>query len=258
MGEPTFPFDLEQFAATLARVYAQRGRSIEVALLAFGNFEADYTAQEDFGRQFLAWTLTLRVDAQVFGRLAPEDIEPLERSLEETARELLKGKLDHRLATLNISPRVETAPGWRDEAVKWLRLEGVTNQGRVRSTNIAPYSEDGLLFRSQPEMHLYRALKASGLTFAPLPVFLRGGQSYSRIEPDFVVVADGRTLVVEVDGDQVHIESPADAEKRLRILTDHGPTTLRVKASECDDEVKAKQFVAGRLLPHLQQLRRIK
>jgi hypothetical protein len=258
MTGPVFPFDLEDFASTLTRVCAQRGRSMEVALLMLGTFEVEGTAHEDFGQEFLVWTLTLRVDAQLFGRLEHEDIEPLERSLQKSAEELLKGKSDHRLVALNISPRVDSAPGWRDEAAKWLRLQGVTNQGRVRSTNVPPYSEDGLLFRSHPEMHLYRALKASGLTFAPLPVFLRGGRTYSRIEPDFVVVADGLTLVIEVDGDHVHTESPADAEKRLGILTDHGPTVLRVKASECDDEVKAKQFVVARLLPHLERLRRIK
>jgi len=37
---------------------------------------------------------------------------------------------------------------------------------------------DGLLFRSQPEINLYRAFKALGITFAPLPVFIRGGETY--------------------------------------------------------------------------------
>lgn len=73
----------------------------------------------------------------------------------------------------------------------WLRGEGITNQGRVRSDNIAARAFDGLLFRSQPEINLYGALKAAGVSFAPLPVFVRGGHDYRRIEPDFIIVKDG-------------------------------------------------------------------
>ncbi len=68
---------------------------------------------------------------------------------------------------------------------------------------------------SAPEIELYRALKAIGVTFAPLPVFVRGGKQYKRIEPDFVIIKDGIVMIVEVDGVAFHNESPQEAHERL-------------------------------------------
>lgn len=90
---------------------------------------------------------------------------------------------------------------WRDGAKRWLAGAGISNQGRVRSDNIASREADGLLFRSVPEINLYKALKARGVSVAPLPVFVRGGKTYRRIEPDFVILKEGLVMVVEVDGD---------------------------------------------------------
>lgn len=194
----------------------------------------------------------------LLGQIEKEQVPKLARSMERRARELMAGMREHHLQELNLAAAVRPAPGWREEAARWLRLEGVSNQGRVRSDNIAPYNEDGLLFRSGCEIALYYALKAAGLTFAPLPVVLRGGAGYRRIEPDFVVFYEGQTLVIEVDGGSVHVEAPADAHARLRLMTDHGAEVERVKASECDDEAKARRFVAERILPRLKQLRRIR
>lgn len=123
-----------------------------------------------------------------------------------------------RLSEVKIIPAVVEDPQWREKAAAWLTGSKVSNQGRVRSNNVAPLTVDGLLFRSQPEIHLYRALKALGVSFAPLPVFVRGGESYSRIEPDFVVVHAGITMIVEVDGDTVHQETPAEAHARTSML----------------------------------------
>jgi hypothetical protein len=129
---------------------------------------------------------------------------------------------------------------WRDAANRWLSGEGINNQARVRSNNIASLECDGLLFRSEPEINLYRALKGAGVTFAPLPVFLRGGTAYARLEPDFVVLKDGCVLVIEVDGDTYHRETPADAHKRLLPLDHEGAKIERVTAAECDTPEKAR------------------
>jgi len=88
------------------------------------------------------------------------------------------------------------------------------NQGRIRSDSIASRMCDGLRFRSEPEIHLYRALKSLGVTFAPLAVFIQGGDTYRRIEPDFVIYKDGELMIVEVDGDTVHRETPVEAHSR--------------------------------------------
>ena len=133
----------------------------------------------------------------------------------------------------------------------------MSNQGRVRSDNVAPLSVDGLIFRSQPEIHLYRALKSMGISFAPLPVFIRGGTEYRRIEPDFVIVQAGLVMVVEVDGDTVHQETPAEAHARTTMLLHEGVHFERVKASECDSSLKAKS-TAERLAAILTKLQSVK
>jgi very-short-patch-repair endonuclease len=96
-----------------------------------------------------------------------------------------------------------------------------------------------LLFRSQAEIHLYRALKAANVSFAPLAVFVRGGQKYRRIEPDFFIIHKGVPLVVEVDGDTVHQETPAEAHARTAMLGHEGVYIERILASECDTPDKA-------------------
>jgi len=113
---------------------------------------------------------------------------------------------------------------------------------------------DGLLFRSQPEIFLYKTLKSSGVSFAPLPVFIRGGESYKRIEPDFFIVKDGITMVVEVDGDTVHQESPAEAHARTTMLAHEGVHIERVKASECETQELANTC-AKKILQIIEKLK---
>ncbi len=73
-----------------------------------------------------------------------------------------------------VGPEISDTPGWREKAKIWLSGDGVSNQGRVRSDNIAHQTKDGLLFRSQPGINLYTVLKALGISSTPLPVFIRG------------------------------------------------------------------------------------
>src|SRR5579863_1875377 len=151
------------------------------------------------------------------------------------------------LEAIKIVPAVAASEDWREKAKAWAAGQVLTNQGRVRSGNVAAHVCDGLLFRSEAEIHLYRALKASGVTFAPLPVFVRGGAEYRRIEPDFIIVKDGMVLHVEVDGDTVHQETPVEAHARTTMLLHEGVPIERVKASECSSPALAEQC-ARRLL----------
>jgi len=135
--------------------------------------------------------------------------------------------------------------------------DGVNNQGRVRSNNVAGLEFDGLRFRSKQEIHLYSALKGMGVTFAPLPVFLRGGETYQRLEPDFVLLKDGIFLVVELDGGSTHPETPAQADRRLRLFKHEGAFVERVEASECSNEAEAR-VCAGRLLSAVDKYKKSK
>jgi hypothetical protein len=145
------------------------------------------------------------------------------------------------LESVKLSPKLtEAEPDWRGKAKAWAQGSGVTNQGRVRSDNIAAREKDGLLFRSQPEINLYLALKSQGVSFAPLPVFIRGGKTHQRMEPDFIVIKNGITMQVEVDGDTVHTETPAEAQTRVAMLEDEGVFVHRIAASRCDTLEKLK------------------
>ncbi|MHC8381311.1 hypothetical protein [Pseudomonas sp. LB3P14] len=79
---------------------------------------------------------------------------------------------------VRISPAVVDDPQWREKATAWLSGSKISNRGRVRSDNVAPLTADGLIFRSQPEIQMYKAFKSIGLSFAPLPVFIKGGSDY--------------------------------------------------------------------------------
>jgi len=92
-----------------------------------------------------------------------------------------------------------------------------------------------------------------GVSFAPLPVFIRGGSEYRRIEPDFVVIHSGLIMVVEVDGDTVHQETPVEAHARTTMLLHEGVHFERINASECNTSEKAK-VSAERLILVLKKL----
>jgi very-short-patch-repair endonuclease len=78
------------------------------------------------------------------------------------------------------------------------------------------------------------------VSFAPLPVFVRGGENYRRVEPDFFLVHGGIAMVVEVDGDTVHEESPAEAHARTSMLHHEGVRIERIVASNCDSPERAR------------------
>lgn len=231
-----FPIEQEQLLATLARIFAAEGAAREVALLADAQAELNITDVQSDGwgsDNYYFYSLHLQIPMRIYSQVAAEQ-PSYEQNLLERIKRLLQPYPRHALTEVFITPTLTASEDWRDKARAWVNGSGVTNQGRVRSDNIASRSFEGLLFRSQPEIFLFQALKAVGVSFAPLPVFVRGGASYRRIEPDFVILKDGIVMVVEVDGDTVHQETPAEAHDRTTMLVHEGAHVERVKASECE------------------------
>ena len=144
-----------------------------------------------------AWSCRSRFSASY------EKAPAIEKSILNKIEPIMRGVSGEHITSVLVVPLVTGDTGWQNKAKAWLAGQGVSNQGRVRSDNIASRSFDGLLFRYQPEIDLYQALKAIGVSFAPLPVFIRGGKTYRRIEPDFVILKSGLVMAVEVDGDTV-------------------------------------------------------
>ncbi len=235
--------DPESVLGTLARLFAADGAAKEVAILTYSSPELVETHYDNWNNGTTYYTLFLHIPLNLYPQIEAS-VEELQDSIGEKAKIFLEDFPSDVLGKIKIIPAVVEDPQWREKAAAWLSGNKISNQGRVRSDNVAPLTADGLLFRSKPEIQLYKALKATGVSFAPLPVFIRGGDSYSRIEPDFVVVHKGITMVVEVDGDTVHTETPAEAQARTRTLQHEGVVVERISASECSDPTKAKEAAA--------------
>jgi hypothetical protein len=231
--EVLFEWDFDDFIAALARTFVHRGNAAAVAVLSEGSATCEYK-----GEQYNAklWRPTQAVFNSVIDR-----IFDLETELGEQAEILMRRHPEVFLRSFVICPEYVRDPDWRLKAKAWLRGEGVNNQGRVRSDKIAPYTKNGLLFRSKPEINLYEALKARGITFSPLPVFIRGGDDYRRVEPDFVILKNGKFIVIELDGTPFHTETPVEAHERTTMFSWEGAHIERISAAECDTPEKAQR-----------------
>lgn len=234
--------DPEAVLGTLARLFAADGSAREVAILTYSApeiIENHYDSSWNGGTTY--YSLLLHVPINLYPQIE-RDIETIQKTILEKAKIFQQSQNDF-LSEVKIMPAVVDDPQWREKAAAWLSGSKITNQGRVRSDNVAPLTTDGLLFRSQPEIHFYKALKSIGVSFAPLAVFIRGGENYSRIEPDFVIIHNGIMLVVEIDGDTVHQESPVEAHARTIMLLHEGVHFERILASECNNPENAKRSV---------------
>ena len=246
-----FPFDDEALVAALAQAAMDQGDAPTVTALALSTPRLLITKRYMDGDKIL--TLYLEAPARVFGQLFRLR-EEIQTKIFDMLSPIIQSYVSYSLDAVSIVPSNEAPPNWHEQALAWLRGDGVTNQGRVRSDNIAARQYDGLLFRSEQEINLYRTLKSAGVTFAPLPVFVRGGNSYRRIEPDFVVVKGGLVAVIEVDGDTGHQESPVEAHDRTTMLVHEGARVERVRASDCST-LEGAEVCAKRLLAALGKVR---
>jgi AbiJ N-terminal domain 3 len=244
IGTPSgFPTDAEQLVASVAELLRHRGRDRELAVLANSEFSITKSSHDNWDGGITGWSVSCACDAGLYARLTEAEHDDTETYIDRACTEVLRQFPRHRIDRVLIAPRSTNRATWRAQTTRWLSGEGVNNQGRVRSDSVASLECDGLLFRSEEEIHLYRALKRVGVTFAPLPVFIRGGQQYSRLEPDFVIIKDGHVMVVEVDGDLYHKESPAEAHQRLQPLDHEGAKVERVRAADCETPEKAQKTV---------------
>jgi hypothetical protein len=251
-AEDEFPIPIDDVLASMFEMLKQEGAAREIAILVASDVRGYQSSYDNWNGGTYGYSLTLAVELPLYSRLTDADRKVASKTFERVAKHFFSESENENFEQVHITPRAVKNDRWREEAQEFLAGHGISNQGRVRSDNIASRECDGLLFRSEAEIHLYRALKASGVTFAPLPVFLRGGKAYSRLEPDFVLLKDGIVMVVEVDGDTYHRELPADAHARLAPLDHEGAKIERVRAEECSSAEAAK-VCAERLLAILEK-----
>jgi hypothetical protein len=243
----------EPLLHALASLFASDGAATEVALLTYSLPEIGEPYYDNWNGGTDYYTITLHVPLKLYTQVEAR-VDEIETSLSDRLQRFNDRDSREQVSSIKLRPAVVDDPEWRSKAQAWLAGEGVNNQGRVRSKNVAPLSADGLLFRSRQEINLYRALKSKGVSFAPLPVFVRGGSEYQRLEPDFLVVFQGVIAVVEVDGDTVHTETPAEAHARTAALQHEGIVIERVGASTCET-LESANDTADRLLRDLSKLK---
>jgi len=236
-----FPFEVENFVASIVEALKTKGDARAIATLLEGDCDVQKW-NSDWGIDY--WRIFVGLPVRLFYAMSEDDRKATESAIEEAASPFFHATPSDAINGVTISPTVVQADdGWRDDAVRFIKGEGVTNQGRVRSDNIASQEHLGLLFRSKAEIVLFEALTRARLAVAPLPVFVRIGKAYNRLEPDFVVVYKGLTFVVEVDGDTYHKELPAEADKRLVPLTYEGVEVRRVQAKDLSSADDADSVV---------------
>ncbi|MGB3296764.1 MAG: hypothetical protein WBA76_00745 [Phormidesmis sp.] len=237
-----FNDDINLLIQNVARMFASEGDAKLVSLLAYCEISTQQTDYNNWNDgHYDGYTVYLETAHFLYAQIKDE-VEDVAEAIKKKLDVLMHLYENSWVEKIAISPQLVDSETWQDDAKGWLAGEGINNQGRVRSDNIAGRECDGLLFRSQPEINLYKALKNQGVAFAPLAVFLKGGRTYSRIEPDFIIIKEGIALCVEIDGDTVHIESPAEANDRSRILSDEGVVVERYSASRCKSEEDAKRL----------------
>lgn len=244
----------EKLVFGLVEILKVRGDARAVALLINSRVEVLRECYDNWNGGLYNVSIRIQMDFQTYALLQEEELEALKVTIQEVGTPVLVLDENDSFEGVQIQPSEDPKPGWREAAKAWVRGDGVNNQGRVRSDNIAAREHDGLLFRSEAEVNLHNALKRHGVTFAPLPVFIRGGRSYSRLEPDFLVIKDGFVLQVEVDGDTYHKESPVDAQARVAPMEHEGVQVRRFKASEVETPEQANKAVE-RLLQWIRKQR---
>src|SRR5262245_28008717 len=148
--------DTEGMLSTLAELFAHDGAAREVAVLAQAEAEIVATEYDNWNGGTHGFTIYLKIPSSLYVHIYKER-ESCERDVCAKAKPFFTD--NEWLKAVSIAPIPSEDNKWREKAKAWLAGTGVTNQGRVRSNNIASRECDGLLFRSQQEIHLYRALK---------------------------------------------------------------------------------------------------
>lgn len=234
------PFtDLDEVLASVAHALVAKGRLEEAKTFAESEVTFENTEWDNWNGGIAVWTLEIKIPYPTYTSYSDDEKRELAEFIDWVVRPFIP-EFGY-WVKVRLSPKPFKDPAWRLSVLTAVE-GGVTNQGRAHSKNVASLELEGLLFRSEPEQLLYKALKATGIPFAPLPVFIRGGEKFSRVEPDFVLIKDGTVLFVEIDGVTYHKESPADAHYRLKPFQDEGVIVERVKAEHCNTPELAQRY----------------
>ena len=230
---------IDNILAAAARILIFQNKLDEASILANSDISLEHLDHDNWNGGQDTWLLSLRIPIESY--LSLTDRSAIENSVAAAIQTPMTAVSKSDFIKCEVVTSLEAEPEWRQKTRLLISGDGISNQGRVRSDRIATREHDGLLFRSRPEVYFYDAMKSTTVPFAPLPVVIKKLARRSRTEPDFIVFKDGIVLVVEIDGDTWHKESPAEAHARLKFLEDEGVRIHRIKADECDTPEKARE-----------------
>lgn len=130
------PFLIENLIASSVEALKVRGDARAIAVLVAGEAEL-LLWDDDFGVD--SWRLFVSLPVSLFYAITDDEREATSDVIAEAVRPFFAATPRANLASVVIAPKVTAAKqGWRDDALRFVKGEGVTNQGRVRSDNIGP------------------------------------------------------------------------------------------------------------------------
>jgi hypothetical protein len=134
---------------------------------------------------------------------------------------------------------------WREELLEIARGQGVHNNV-VRLRDAQTWMN--LRFRSASEIKVAEALDRANLLFWPNAMARLGAETRQNREADFLVCAEGRFGILEVDGEPFHPPSRTAADhERDRLFKSHGIRVVEhFDANECfnDPDGVVRRFLS--------------
>jgi|GEM_PF-1075975 hypothetical protein len=171
-------------------------------------------------------------------RWAFEELRDPVSSLADSIKDALEALLPSDCYLTGVVPRVALTPvsaDWRTELLEIVRGEGITNQALSDQT-ARIITWNNLRFRSESERLIAAALDQVGsLYFANCRARVGPPVARRNREPDFLICADGKWGILEVDGDPFHPPSrTAEDHERDRLFKAHGIRVIEhFTATEC-------------------------
>lgn len=194
-------------------------------------------------RLYCCWvTAVICVPAKIKGKFSDAMIQRLLSLLNEFRP--LEWDID--FYDIAVQPKVESAyENWRNDILKNLIGEGISNQASFKSTSYPMFEYNGVKFRSKSEKSLAPIFEKSKILFFPLPLAISGTE---RKEPDFLVCQNGKWAILEVVNDHFHpsVEKEAD---RTNWFQNHHVLIRSYSSKKC---IESPQWVVNDFLNWLE------
>ena len=186
-------------------------------------------------------------------RLAAEFTDEVTGRIWQALRAVLKHHARDDVVSLVIEPASPPLPAisadWRTQAAEAVRQPAGNQARRERAEGGHP-TQDGLVFSSRAELAVYQILtdlqreSRHQNTFAVLPLPGARLRDADVRTPDFVIVGNGRAVIIEVDGPR-HIGATrrADDHTRDRHWDRCGVHTIRIPSQHAADPAPLKDLL---------------